>query len=99
MFDVKLSTQFYEFKNTMKNQLVSKTFLSILICFGLFACASVDEDKSVNWSPNKIYAEAKSQASDGAFDKAIPLYEKLEGRAAGTPWGDRLPSGMGSASG
>jgi outer membrane protein assembly factor BamD len=91
MLYAKLSTQFYEFKNTMKNQQTSKTGKSSLlallafVCFGLSACASVDEDKSANWSPNKIYAEAKSEANDGAFDKAIPLYEKLEGRAAGTP--------------
>ncbi len=85
MFYVKLSTQFYEFKNTMKNQQVSKAFLSVLICFGLIACASVEEDKTASWSPNKIYSEAKSEANDGAYDKAIPLYEKLEGRAAGTP--------------
>jgi outer membrane protein assembly factor BamD len=85
MFYVKLSTQFYEFKNTMKNQRISKAFLSAFVCFGLVACASVNEDKSANWSPNKIYAEAKSEANDGAYDKAIPLYEKLEGRAAGTP--------------
>ena len=85
MFYVKLSTQFYEFKNTMKNQRISEAFLSVFICFGLVACASVNEDKSANWSPNKIYAEAKSEANDGAYDKAIPLYEKLEGRAAGTP--------------
>ena len=85
MLYVKLSTQFYEFKNTMKNQQVSKLFLWAFISLGLAACASVTEDKSVNWSPNKIYAEAKSEANDGAYDKAIPLYEKLEGRAAGTP--------------
>jgi outer membrane protein assembly factor BamD len=85
MFYVKLSTQFYEFKNTMKNQHISKVFLSAFICFGFAACGSITEDKSANWSPNKIYAEAKSEANDGAYDKAIPLYEKLEGRAAGTP--------------
>ena len=89
MFYVKLSTQFYEFKNTMKNQQVStaisNTLLAAFIGAALAGCASVDEDKSANWSPNKIYAEAKSEANDGAFDKAIPLYEKLEGRAAGTP--------------
>ncbi len=87
----KLSTQFYEFKNNMKNQQTSYTsqssLLALLVCvsLGLTACTSVNEDKSANWSPNKIYAEAKSEANDGAFDKAIPLYEKLEGRAAGTP--------------
>lgn len=42
-------------------------------------------DKTAAWSPNKIYAEAKDEANSGAYDKAIPLYEKLEGRAAGTP--------------
>ena len=42
-------------------------------------------DRTASWSPNKIYAEAKDEAGSGAYDKAIPLYEKLEGRAAGTP--------------
>jgi outer membrane protein assembly factor BamD len=42
-------------------------------------------DRTANWSPNRIYAEAKDEASSGAYEKAVPLYEKLEGRAAGTP--------------
>lgn len=42
-------------------------------------------DRTAGWSPNKIYDEAKDEASSGGYDKAIPLYEKLEGRAAGTP--------------
>ena len=37
------------------------------------------------WSPNKLYAEAKDELNSGSYDKAIPLFEKLEGRAAGTP--------------
>ncbi|MBN8753128.1 MULTISPECIES: outer membrane protein assembly factor BamD [Variovorax] len=48
-------------------------------------CSSTSVDKTANWSPNKIYAEAKDEAGSGAYDKAVPLYEKLEGRAAGTP--------------
>jgi outer membrane protein assembly factor BamD len=36
-------------------------------------------------SPNKIYAEAKDEMNSGAYEKAVPLLEKLEGRAAGTP--------------
>src|ERR1700712_45408 len=48
-------------------------------------CSSTKEDKTANWSPNKIYSEAKDEADGGSYDKAIPLYEKLEGRAAGTP--------------
>lgn len=51
----------------------------------LAACSSTSDDKSASWSPNKIYAEAKDEMESGAYDKAIPLYEKLEGRAAGTP--------------
>lgn len=42
-------------------------------------------DRTANWSPNRIYAEAKDEANSGAYEKAVPLYEKLEGRAAGTP--------------
>jgi outer membrane protein assembly factor BamD len=51
----------------------------------LSGCSSTSVDPTANWSPNKIYAEAKDEISNGSFDKAIPLLEKLEGRAAGTP--------------
>jgi len=36
-------------------------------------------------SPNKIYAEAKDEMAAGQWERAIPLLEKLEARAAGTP--------------
>jgi len=53
---------------------------------GLLAgCSTVTEDPTVKWSPNKIYAEAKDELRSGAYEKAIGLFEKLEGRAAGTP--------------
>ena len=56
------------------------------LSFVIAGCSSTPAaDKTATWSPNKIYAEAKDEASSGAYDKAIPLYEKLEGRAAGTP--------------
>lgn len=59
---------------------------AVLILSGLLAaCSSTPADPTAGWSPNKIYAEAKDEASAGAFEKAIVLYEKLEGRAAGTP--------------
>jgi len=51
----------------------------------LGACSSTTVDPTIGWSPNKIYAEAKDELSTGAYDKAVPLFEKLEGRAAGTP--------------
>src|SRR5665647_3781009 len=56
------------------------------LSFVAAGCSSTPEaDKTATWSPNKIYAEAKDEANSGAYEKAIPLYEKLEGRAAGTP--------------
>lgn len=51
----------------------------------LSGCSSTPEDKAANWSPNKIYAEAKDELNSGNYDKAVTLFEKLEGRAAGTP--------------
>lgn len=51
----------------------------------LGACSTTVPDPTAEWSPNKIYAEAKDELSLGAYDKAVVLFEKLEGRAAGTP--------------
>jgi len=51
----------------------------------LSACSSTPVDPTAQWSPNKLYAEAKDELKTGAYDKAVPLLEKLEGRAAGTP--------------
>ncbi|MEO7391359.1 MAG: outer membrane protein assembly factor BamD [Ramlibacter sp.] len=51
----------------------------------LAGCSSTPDDKTGNWSPNKLYAEARDEVESGSYDKAIPLFEKLEGRAAGTP--------------
>ena len=51
----------------------------------LAGCSSTPEDKTASWSPNKIYAEAKDELSAGGYEKAVTLFEKLEGRAAGTP--------------
>ena len=59
---------------------------AVLILGSLMAgCSSTPVDPTATWSPNKIYSEAKDEASSGAYEKAIGLYEKLEGRAAGTP--------------
>lgn len=51
----------------------------------LAGCSSTKDDPTVNWSPQRIYSEAKDELHSGAYDKAVPLLEKLEGRAAGTP--------------
>lgn len=52
----------------------------------LAGCSSTpDVDKTATWSPNRIYSEAKDELNSGGYDAAISLFEKLEGRAAGTP--------------
>ena len=48
------------------------------------ACSSTPKDESAAWSPEKLYAEAKQEVAAGGFDRAGKLYERLEGRAAGT---------------
>jgi outer membrane protein assembly factor BamD len=59
---------------------------AMLVCaFALSACSTTVKDPTASWSPNKIYSEAQDEMKSGAYDKAIPLFEKLEGRAAGTP--------------
>lgn len=51
----------------------------------LSACASNTPDETAGWSPNKLYSEAQDQMHSGGYDKAVTYFEKLEGRAAGTP--------------
>ena len=48
-------------------------------------CSSTPEDKTAGWTTERIYAEARDELNGGGYDKAVPLFEKLEGRAAGTP--------------
>ncbi len=66
-----------------------RTIICTLACASLVVLAACSSnpiaDRTDAWSPNKIYAEAKDEAKSGAWDKAIPLFERLEGRAAGTP--------------
>lgn len=66
---------------------LSTVFRLVLACGFLLlgACSTNKTDPTTGWSPNKIYAEAKDELSSGGYEKAIPLFEKLEGRAAGTP--------------
>ncbi len=51
----------------------------------LQGCGSTKEaDPTANWSPNRIHQEARDEMNAAGYDKAVPLLEKLEGRAAGT---------------
>ena len=62
------------------------TFPALLAaCLLAAGCSSTPDDKTANWSTDRIYSEARDELNGGSYDKAVPLLEKLEGRAAGTP--------------
>ena len=51
----------------------------------LTACSSPPkDDPSSQASLDKLYVEAKEELSSGAYERAIKLLERIEGRAAGT---------------
>jgi len=50
----------------------------------LAGCSSTPKDPESQWSAERLYAEAKEEASLGNFERAGKLYERLEGRASGT---------------
>lgn len=70
----------------MQSNRLSMVPASVVLAMGfvLAGCSSTPKDMTVGWSPEKIYSQAKEEADNGAWDKAIGLFEKLEGRAAGT---------------
>ena len=51
----------------------------------LVGCASTNPHPTAARTPEKKYSEARDEASAGAWDRAAMLFDKLEGRAAGTP--------------
>jgi outer membrane protein assembly factor BamD len=70
----------------MQSKRLSMVPASLVLVSGLLlsACSSTPNDITVGWTPEKIYTQAREEADSGAWDKAIGLFEKLEGRAAGT---------------
>lgn len=52
-------------------------FLTFLGACGIFPD---QKDETSGWSANKLYAEAKDALSEGAYDKSIKYFEKLESR-------------------
>jgi outer membrane protein assembly factor BamD len=50
----------------------------------LGACGTSAKDETAGMSVEKLYSEAKEESANGGYERAAKLYEKLEGRAAGT---------------
>ena len=70
----------------MQSNRLSMVPASLVLATGLIVagCSNTPKDVTAGWSPEKIYAEARESADSGAWDKAIGMFDKLEGRAAGT---------------
>jgi outer membrane protein assembly factor BamD len=66
------------------SRLSSLVPLTLVGTLALYGCSSTPRDETAGWTPNRIHSEAVDERESGNFDKAIELYEKLEGRAAGT---------------
>ena len=56
----------------------------VLLTLVLFGCATEEKDKTLKMKPEELYEEARDNMNGALYDKAIALYDKLEGRAAGT---------------
>ncbi len=67
-------------KLSVVSNMVMATFVVLL-----WGCSTTPVDKTAGMSPKTLYAEAKDEMGSGQWDKAVPLLEKLESRAAGTP--------------
>jgi len=50
----------------------------------LAGCNSTPKVSESQWSAERLYSEAKEEASSGNYERAGKLYERLEGRASGT---------------
>ena len=51
----------------------------------LAGCSSKPVDPTAKMTPQEIYTQAREEMDNIQYTKAIELFEKLEGRAAGTP--------------
>jgi outer membrane protein assembly factor BamD len=65
-------------------RILRRPLATLWVGMAVVACGSTPKDESATWSPEKLYAEAKEEAAAGGYDRAAKLYERLEGRAAGT---------------
>ena len=58
------------------------SLLALLLALLGSGCSLLPDqiDETASWSANKLYTEAKEAVSEGAYDKAIKYFEKLEAR-------------------
>jgi outer membrane protein assembly factor BamD len=62
----------------------TRTAAMLLIALALVGCNTTPKDDTAQWTTERLYSEAKEEASAGNYERAAKLYERLEGRAAGS---------------
>lgn len=63
---------------------VLRNTAAVLMLVLAAGCGTSPKDETAGWNLEKLYTEAKQEADNGAYERAAKLYERLEGRAAGT---------------
>ena len=58
-------------------RLSSLSIATLLLVGVLAGCSSTPDDPTAHWSADKIYSEARDEMNGGAWNKAVPLLEKL----------------------
>ena len=65
-------------------RLARRALTCLLGAWLVAGCNTTPKDETANWTPEKLYAEAKDESKAGNYERASTLYERLEGRASGT---------------
>ena len=58
----------------------------------LSGCSTTPKDETAQWSAEKLYAEAKEEASSGNYDRAGKLYEASKAAPPAPCWRSRRSS-------
>lgn len=69
----------------LPRRLSGHALATIALVAVLQGCSTTPVDETAGWSPNRLYSEAMAERDAGNFERAVTLFERLEGRAAGTP--------------
>ncbi|WP_435370739.1 outer membrane protein assembly factor BamD [Hydrogenophaga intermedia] len=69
----------------LSRRLSAPALATLVLVAALQGCSTTPVDETANWSPNRLYSEAIDERDAGNFERAFTLFERLEGRAAGTP--------------
>jgi outer membrane protein assembly factor BamD len=68
-----------------KLSVVLTLVLPVMLAGLLSACSGLPDDPTAKMKPEEILEQAREEVRNFQYAQAITLYEKLEGRAAGTP--------------